>query len=269
MLRVALMLMAALTFRQGVEQWRADYEAGLKAPDGWLAVAGLFWLHEGDNIVGSDPQSDIVLPAGSPKRAGVFNLKAGVATWVAAGTPGKVLKSDSSEEIKIGAISLGIIARGGKTGVRMRDPNSEAVRTFKGCLWYPIDEKWHVFAKWTPYPQPKKIPITNILGMIELNDAPGYAEFTLLGQKIRLEPVIEKKQLFFMFKDKTTGTSTYGAGRFLYASGPPKDGKVELDFNIARNPPCVYTAYATCPLPPKQNTMPIALEAGEKINGHH
>jgi uncharacterized protein (DUF1684 family) len=263
-MRLALFLMAALTFRQGVEQWRADYEASLKAPDGWLNVAGLFWLHEGDNVVGSDPQSDIVLPAGTPKRAGVLTLKAGVASW-----SGRALKPDSDDDVKFGAVSMAIIARGGKTGVRLRDSNAETLRNFTGCIWYPIDEKWHVVAKWVPYAQPKKIPITNILGMTDLEDSPGYAEFTLLGQRVRLEPVIEKHQLFFMFKDKTTGSATYGAGRFLYATSMPKDGTVDLDFNRAKNPPCVFTAYATCPLPPKQNTMPLALEAGEKIYGRH
>jgi uncharacterized protein (DUF1684 family) len=181
---------------------------------------------------------------------------------------GKALKPDSDEDVKFGAVSMSIIARGGKTGVRLRDPNAETVRNFTGCIWYPIAEKWHVAAKWVAYPQVKKIPITNVLGMTELEDAPGYAEFTLAGQHVRLEPVIEKDQLFFMFKDKTSGATTYGAGRFLYAD-MPKNGTVDLDFNKAKNPPCVFTAYATCPLPPKQNTMPLALEAGEKKYGHH
>jgi uncharacterized protein (DUF1684 family) len=125
-----------------------------------------------------------------------------------------------------------------------------------------------VVAKWVAYPAPKKIPITNILGMTDLEDAPGYAEFTLAGKPVHLEPVIEKNQLFFMFKDATSGGTTYGAGRFLYA-GMPKDGTVDLDFNKAKNPPCAFTAFATCPLPPKQNTMPVALEAGEKKYAHH
>jgi len=262
-MRFAILLMAALTFKEGVEQWRAQYEAGLKAPGGWLAVAGLFWLHEGDNAVGSDAQSDVVLPAGAPAHAGVMRFKSGVVTWA-----GKTLKANSDDEAKLGSLSMSIIERGGKTGVRLRDPNAETVRHFTGCVWYPIAEKWHVMAKWVPYAQPKKLAITNILGMTDQEDSPGYAEFTLSGKQVRLEPVIENAQLFFMFKDSTSGSTTYGAGRFLYAD-MPKDGVAELDFNKAKNPPCAFTAYATCPLPPKQNTMPLALEAGEKKYGKH
>jgi len=262
-MRFAILLMVALTFKEGVEQWRAQYEAGLKAPSGWLSVAGLFWLHEGDNVAGSDPQSDVVLPESAPKRAGVFSFHGGVVKW-----SGKTLRPNSDDDVKIGSLSMTIISRGGKTGVRLRDPQAETVRNFTGCVWYPIADKWHVIAKWVPYPQPTKIPITNILGMTEPQDSPGYAEFQLSGKQVRLEPVIENGQLFFMFKDATSGSTTYGAGRFLYAD-MPKDGTVDLDFNKAKNPPCAFTAFATCPLPPKQNTMPLALEAGEKKYGHH
>jgi uncharacterized protein (DUF1684 family) len=255
--------MAALTWQQSVQQWRVDYEAGLKAPAGWLAVAGLFWLHEGENAVGSDPRSEVVLPAGAPKRAGVLSFHGGAVTFA-----GKVLKPDSDDSVKLGDVSLTIIARGGKTGARLRDPHAETVRNFTGCTWYPISDAWHVTAKWTPYPPGKKIHIVNILGMATEEDAPGYAEFTLHNRTMRLEPVVDEGQLFFMFKDATSGKTTYGAGRFLYAP-LPKDGAVDLDFNKAKNPPCAFTAFATCPLPPKQNTLAIALEAGEKKYGHH
>jgi uncharacterized protein (DUF1684 family) len=262
-MRYAILFMAALTWQQSVQQWRADYEAGLKAPDGWLSVAGLFWLHEGDNAVGSDPQSEIVLPAGTPAHAGILKFQNGAVTF-----GGKTLKPDSNDVVKFGDVSMTIIARGGKTGARLRDPHSETVRDFTGCTWFPISETWHVTAKWIPYPEPKKIPIVNILGMTSSEDSPGYAEFTLNHKPMRLEPVIDEGQLFFMFKDATSGRTTYGAGRFLYAP-MPKDGVVDLDFNKAKNPPCAFTAFATCPLPPKQNTLPIAVEAGEKKYGHH
>lgn len=262
-MRLALLFMAALTWQQSVQQWRADYEAGLRAPDGWLSVAGLFWLHEGDNLVGSDPQSEIVLPARAPKHAGVLKFAAGKVTY-----EGRALKPDSPDTVRFGDIAMTIIVRGGKTGARLRDPNADTVKHFTGCTWYPVAESWRVTAKWTPYGPAKKIPITNVLGMTMSEDSPGVATFTLQGKTMRLEPVVEDNQLFFMFKDATSTTTTYGAGRFLYAA-MPKNGAVELDFNKAKNPPCAFTSFATCPLPPKQNTLAIAVEAGEKKYGRH
>jgi uncharacterized protein (DUF1684 family) len=247
-------------------KWRADYEASLKAPEGWLSVAGLFWLHAGDNLVGSDPQSDVVLPAGTPKRAGVLRFADGKVTF-----QNKQLKSDAAgkpDVVKIGDVVMTIIERGGKTGVRLRDPNAQTRREFTGCKWFTADPAWHVRAKWVSYPNPKKIAITNILGMTDQEDSPGYVEFTVKGQTMRLDPVSEDGGLFFIFKDATSGKTTYGAGRFLDAD-MPKSGVVEMDFNKAYNPPCAFTAFATCPLPPKRNVLTPAIEAGEKKYGKH
>ncbi|MGA2712180.1 MAG: DUF1684 domain-containing protein [Bryobacteraceae bacterium] len=264
---------AGTPYADDAAKWRAGYETSLKAPDGWLSVAGLFWLHEGDNLLGSDPQSDVVLPAGGPKRAGVLHLSGGKVTF-----QNRVLKSDATahpDVVKIGDVSLTIVERGGKTGVRLRDPNAQTRREFTGCKWFPADASWRINAKWVAYPQPKKIAITNILGMTDQEASPGYAEFTIQGKApsrvartVRLEPVEEDGGLFFIFKDATSGKSTYGAGRFL-DSVMPKAGVVELDFNKAYNPPCAFTAFATCPLPPKQNVMAAAIEAGEKSYGKH
>ena len=121
---------------------------------------------------------------------------------------------------------------------------------------------------WLKVAKPKKLPITNILGMTQDEASPGYAEFRIKGQTLRLEPIVDDGQLFFMFKDATTGKATYPAGRFLYAP-IPKDAEVVLDFNQSHNPPCAFTAFATCPLPPRQNTLPVAIEAGEKNYGNH
>src|SRR5579872_3392941 len=265
-LLVAATALLATPYLDETAKWRTDYESHLKAPNGWLSVAGLFWLHTGDNDLGSDPQSDVVLPPGSPKQAGVMKFKDGKVMY-----QGRQLKSDESgkpDVIKIGDVSMTIIERGGKTGVRLRDPNAQTRRDFTGCKWFPADPAWRIQAKWVPYPQPKKIAITNILGMTDEEPSPGYAEFTLQGKTLRLEPVIDDGELFFMFKDATSATTTYGAGRFLYAS-MPKGNTVELDFNKAHNPPCAFTAFATCPLPPKQNILSAAIEAGEKSYGHH
>jgi hypothetical protein len=161
-----------------------------------------------------------------------------------------------------------IIERGGKTGVRLRDPNAETRRDFTGCKWFAADPAWRVHAKWVAYAKPKKIAITNILGMTDREDSPGYAEFSVKGQTMRLEPVSEDGGLAFIFKDATSGKTTYGAGRFL-DTDLPKSGELELDFNKAYNPPCAFTAFATCPLPPKQNVLTAAIEAGEKKYGKH
>ena len=275
-MRVSLTILTAAAllaapYRTETEKWRADYEADLRAPEGWLSVAGLFWLHEGDNAVGSDAQSDVVLPAGTPRRAGSFQLYRGVVTFKPASGPASVLKPDDPgppDVLHIGSVAVNVIKRGDKTGVRLRDPNAPARLHFTGCQWFPIDETWRVQAKWVVYPQPKKIAITNILAMTDQEPSPGYAEFTLQGKTLRLDPVTEEDHLFFMLKDLTAGKTTYAAGRFLYAA-MPKDGIVELDFNRAENPPCAFTAFATCPLPPKQNWLPVAIEAGEKKYGSH
>lgn len=262
---------AATPYADETAQWRAAYEASLKAPDGWLSVAGLFWLHEGDNVLGSDAQSDVVLPAGGPKRVGVLRFVGGEAGGGKVTFQNRVLKSDISahpDVVKIGDVSLTIVERGGKTGVRLRDPNAETRREFTGCKWFPPDAAWRISAKWVAYPRPKKIAITNILGMTDEEASPGYAEFTVQGKTARLEPVVEDGGLFFIFKDATSGKTTYGAGRFL-DSAMPKADVVELDFNKAYNPPCAFTAFATCPLPPRQNVMAVAIAAGEKSYGNH
>jgi uncharacterized protein (DUF1684 family) len=261
----------AASYRSETEQFRADYEARLRAPEGWLSVAGLFWLHDGDNVVGSDLHADVVLPPGTPKRAGILQFHAGEVTFMPVAGPANHLKPDTPgppDVVHVGGVALTVIRRGEKTGVRLRDPNAATRLHFTGCQWFPIHEGWRVKARWIAYPEPKKIAIVNILGMTDREPSPGYAEFTLGGKTLRLEPVTEDDRLFFMLKDLTAGKTTYGAGRFLYAA-MPKDGVVELDFNRAENPPCAFTAFATCPLPPKQNWLPVAIEAGEKKYGHH
>lgn len=262
--------------------WRAHREARLRAPDGWLAVAGLFWLHDGPMSLGSDPQSDIVLPAVAPKRAGVLRMQAGGVTFEPAnganvtidGQPATrtTLKPDTDDHpnvLQAGSIMLTIIKRMDRMGVRMRDPDAATRRNFTGCKWFPVSQTWRVKAKWVAYPEPKKIKITNILGMMDEEPSPGYAEFAIKGKTLRLEPVEDDDGgLSFMFKDATSGNTTYAPGRFLDAD-KPKDGVVVLDFNQAYNPPCAFTAFATCPLPPRQNTLAIAVEAGEKKYGNH
>ncbi len=279
---VALSLAAAEVgssgYRAEIQKWREGYEANLKNDNGWLTLAGLFWLKEGSNTLGESAENDIVLPPGSaPSRAGAFLFHDGKtrlalgsgAAFMINGKPasGEMdLKPDSTgapDRITTGRLRMVVIQRGHRFGIRLWDNDSAVRRNYPGSQWFPVQEAFRVTAKFTSYPQSKLIPILNVLGDTESNPSPGYATFELEGKTCRLEPLIEGDHLFFILKDLTSGKETYAAGRFLYTP-MPKDGKLVLDFNKTKNPPCAFTAYATCPLPPKQNHLPIALTAGER-----
>jgi uncharacterized protein (DUF1684 family) len=271
-------------YRTDVRKWRADREARLTADGGWLTVAGLFWLKEGDNRFGTDPAADIVLPPGSsPARAGSFTLKDGKVTvalqpGASARLGGKpvqgavALRADTSaasDVLEMGALAMNLIERGGRYGIRLKDKNNAARKSFTGLKWFEVKEDYRVEARWVAYPQPKPVNLPNVLGQVEAMPSPGYAEFTFGGKPLRLDGVLESpqaEQIFFILRDQTSGKETYGGGRFLY-SDLPKGGKVVLDFNKAYNPPCAFTPYATCPLPPPQNRMLIRVEAGELTYG--
>jgi hypothetical protein len=271
-------------YRAEVRKWREDREARLKADGGWLSVAGLFWLKEGRSAFGTDPAADVVLPEGSaPAKAGAFELSGGqVTVTLLPGVVGRVggkpvasptvMRPDTSgspDVLEMGALSLNVIERSGRRGVRLKDKNSPARTAFTGLQWFEIAEAYRVEARWVSHPQPKPVKVPNVLGQTEAMPSPGYAEFTLNGKPVRLDGVLEDpqaEQLFFILRDQTSGKETYGAGRFLYAD-LPKAGKVVLDFNKAYSPPCAFTPFATCPLPPPQNWMPVRVEAGERTYG--
>jgi uncharacterized protein len=277
----AAILAGDTSYRATIEQWRAQHEIELKANDGWLTVSGLFWLREGINRAGTKANADIVLPRG-PAEVGTFELHDGKTTFRAApGVAVKVngesagevmpLKSDADgkpDRIQLDTLTMFVIHRGDHYGIRLKDPESESRKEFKGLHWFPVKESYRVVAKFVAYQTPKMITIPNILGETEQDTSPGYVLFTLDGQSLRLDPVVEDDQLFFIFHDLTSGKGTYPAGRFLYTD-LPKNGEVVMDFNKAQNPPCAFTAYATCPLPPKQNRLPVRVEAGELNYGHH
>jgi uncharacterized protein (DUF1684 family) len=279
----ALIMAGSVSYKESIEKWRQEREDRLKADDGWLTVAGLFWLHDGDNSCGSDKKADIPLPAGrAPAKVGVFTFHNGKASFhpvpeLAIRINGKPalatvdLKSDAEgapDILSFSDFSMLIIKRGQKYAVRLKDIHSQMRRDFHGLKWYPAKENYRVVAKFTPHEGPRSIPIPNILGQTENEPSPGYATFRLKDREYRLDPVLENNQLFFIFRDLTAGKTTYGAGRFLYAE-MPKEGKVVLDFNKAYNPPCAFTPYATCPLPPPQNRLNLAIEAGELKYGEH
>lgn len=264
-----------------IEHWRQERESRLKADDGWLTVAGLFWLKEGSNSAGSATGSSIQLPRVAA-HVGDFDFHEGKATFHADpdvavlinDKPAKmaVLKADTDpggpDKITIGDLTMFVIHRGQRYAIRLKDKESEYRRSFTNLHWYPVREDYRIVARWVPYDTPHQIAVPNILGETENEPSPGYATFILQGHEYRLDPVLEDKQLFFIFRDQTSGKETYGSGRFLYAE-LAKEGKVVLDFNKAYNPPCAFTPFATCPLPPKQNRLPVRIEAGELKYGNH
>lgn len=261
MVIAAGLLLGASNYEVEQQNWRKTYAEGLKAPDGWAAVAGLSWLHEGENRAGSGDGNDVVLPAPVPRHAGTVTLKNGHVTVQFPNKTGEVALD--KDKFPVAGVTLMAIKRDQRYGIRVWDPNSPGVRSFKDLAWYPVDPKARIVARWVPYPAPKKIPIVSVLGYTELNEAPGFAEFTWAGKSCRLEPVVEEDHLFLMFKDPTSRTETYHSGRFLTVA-MPKSGQVILDFNQARNPPCAFTPFATCPIPPRQNWMTDPVRAGEK-----
>jgi uncharacterized protein len=256
--------LAVSTYESEILKWRADRAVELKAEGGWLSLAGLFWLHEGANPFGKDPANEIALPDG-PARAGAFEFHNGKVTLA-----GKEIRPNTADpSIKAGRLNLFVIKRADKFGIRVKDPESDARRNFHGLEYFPVNDQLRITARWVA--EPRDIPILNVLGQTEPQPSPGYAVFSIQGQEYKLRPYLEEpgaKELFYVFRDQTAGKETYGAGRFFY-SDVPRDGKVVLDFNKAYNPPCAFTPYATCPLPPAENKLLVRIEAGEKKYGDH
>ncbi len=262
-------------FEEEEAKWRADRRARLTSDNSWLTLVGLHWLNPGPN--------EITI-AGTPPLTLRFDLANGTVTVepspqitiggkpVTAPTP---LANDANPKgptiVKSGTRSMQVIRRNDKFAIRAKDTNAAPRRDFKGLDYFPANEKYRVNARFEPYNPPKKIPITNVLGMTSDEVSPGALVFTLDGKEYRLDPILEQgeKDLFVIFKDATAGRETYPAARYLYAS-PAVNGKTIVDFNHAYNPPCAFTPYATCPLPPPQNRLPIRIEAGEKkyAGGH-
>ncbi|MBI2511451.1 MAG: DUF1684 domain-containing protein [Opitutae bacterium] len=264
-----------------IAQWRSERVGRLTAPDGWLSLIGLHWLQLGDNTVGSAEDNRIRLSAGAAYLGTVHLTADGKASFLAApaslANVDGVAAGEHPVELSYGAgkpslvaarnVSFFVIKRGEKIGLRVRDSESARRTGFAGIDYFEIDPSWRIEATWVAFEQPRMIPITNVLGQTSTMPVPGKAVFTRDGRTIELLPVLEggpDEPLFFIIADETSGTETYGASRFLYAE-PPKDGKIVLDFNRAQNPPCAFTPFATCPLPPKENRLPIRVTAGEKV----
>jgi uncharacterized protein len=269
--------------------WRAQHAADLQKSDGWLSLTGLDWLENGDNSTGSAADNKIHLPKGGPAHVAVLTLNNHEVTLkppVGGFPPGllvngepaqtQMLRTDpdrdkDSPRLTIGALNFYVIRRGEHFALRIKDAHSPALLGFHGLKWYPPDAAYRVVAQWVPYNPNRTIEITTLIGTVSNAQVPGVAEFTLGGVSYRLEPVLEdpaEPKLFFVLRDTTSSSTTYSACRFLYTGFPDhgieKPGQLVLDFNQLENPPCAYTPYTTCPLPPAQNRLPIALPVGEQ-----
>ena len=270
-------------YTQEIETWRTHRVQQLTKPDGWLSLIGLHFLKPGENTVGSAPDNAVVLAKG-PKHLGAVILekegrvRAVFDPGVAVQVDGQsVLSTDLRDDshsaptqIWVGTVSLFVINRDGRKALRVKDSEAETRTHFLGLDYFPIDPSWRIESDWVPFEKPREVPIRNILGSVSPALVLGKAAFKRDGHTYELLPIQEDPDglLFFVISDLTSGDQTYAAARFLYAA-PPTDGKVILDFNKAQNPPCAFTAFATCPLPPKENQLTMAITAGEKkYRGH-
>ena len=253
-------------------------------PDGWLSVIGLDWLDPGENLFGADSANTVVFPPleGIPLRAGSFFLEGEtVRMEVEPGVPvthdgepvtSLVLPSDASGRpvtAQLGSLRWQVIQRQDLVGIRLRDTANAALGEFQGIESFPVSLEWRIPARFDRYDPPKVIEVPNVLGMINEQPSPGAVVFQVGGERLRLDVTgdPEGRSFSVVFGDETNGLETYGGGRFLTVDAPDESGRLFIDFNLAYNPPCVFTAFATCPLPPPQNKLPVRIEAGE-MGGH-
>ena len=265
-------------YEQAVEQWHEKRVERLMREDGWLSLVGLYPLSEGINRFGSHDDNNLVFPDRAPQEAGVFVLadgevKLAVEPGVSILHNGKTVMAmtlisdahDSTTVLEMGTFRFHVIERAGKQYVRLKDTSAIARMRFRGIERYPVDERWRIEARFEEYDPPRTIRVPDVLGNDTVTACAGAVVFEIDGQECRLEPVsADEESMFIVFGDETSGVETYDGGRFVYVDAPDEDGRVVIDFNYAYNPPCVFTSYATCPLPHSANILPVAVSAGEK-----
>jgi uncharacterized protein (DUF1684 family) len=276
------------SWQEDTTAWRTAHKADLLKPDGWLSLTGLEWLRPGDNSVGSAADNEIHLSAG-PAHVAILHVEGETVTlnpppggfpndFLVAGAPAKsqslraeANKDKVSPHLTIGTLNMYVIRREARFALRIKDAHSAALAGFHELKWYPPNFVYRVTAKWIPYSPNKTVTLATLVGTSYDQPVPGVAEFILGGKTFRLEPVLEDPagaKLFFILRDTTSTSTTYGACRFLYTglptNGLDKPGELLLDFNRLENPPCAYTPYSTCPLPPHGNRLPIPLPVGEQ-----
>ena len=267
------------TYEENILQQRKEREERFKNSErGWLGLVGLYWLRDGENTIGSNPSNDIVLPSVAPERIGIVQYNNGVATFRAErGVPIycngtkvtlKTLVADIYEDeadfLQVGDLTLVLLERADRHLIRVWNKHSKTRKNFTEFKQYDVNPDYCIEANYTPYDTPKLISIQDVIEIYHETPFQGYVTFELDGEEHRLEARMDEDEVMRLdFKDETNGDTTYIGGRFLIAE-MPKDGKIVVDFNQAYNPPCAYTDYATCPLPPPENHLPIRIEAGEK-----
>lgn len=270
-------------YRAEVKQWQQKRNAYQVSEEGWVNLAGLFWLKDGINTVGSGKSNDFIFPEGKiPERAGFFLLKQGVVTlegtegltFLINGKPETsriVYHPDSSRSVmEYGSLRWFIIKRDDKIGIRLRDLDHPHLKEFKSIDYFEMDTAWRLKGRVEWADSSRTIEITNVLGQTLQQRSVGTLVFAWKGNEYRLDALDEGGDEFFViFGDETNARETYGAGRYMYVPLPEDDNTVIIDFNKAYNPPCAFTEFATCPLPPKQNILPFAIPVGEKNYGDH
>ena len=270
-------------YRQQIDAWHQKRIERLKKPDSWFSLAGLYWLKQGENTFGSGKDNDIVFPEGkAPAHIGKIILtgeqaEADIAPDVPVtcdGQPVKriALKNDQQGKptiLHLGTLSWYVIKRGKQFGIRLKDSENPPLKHFTGIERFPVDRTWRIKARYVPYATPKQVDIPTVLGTVVKEKAPGQLRFEYQGKTYHLEALDDGDAFFVIFGDATNGKESYHAGRFLVVDKPDEQGVTYIDFNKAYNPPCAFTPYATCPLPPRENILPFAVTAGEKDYGHH
>jgi uncharacterized protein len=266
--------------------WQARRHESVAGTNGWTTLVLRHWLAEGRNFIGSDPTNRAILPRGSaPASVGSFirhgrMVRFEVAAGVRATIDGQAIssaefKSDTNAHpttMWIGPLSFVLIERGDRLGVRVRDPEAPARKQFTGLKCFPYDPAWRIEGRFEPFPSVRTLRVPDVIGGTQEFPSPGAIVFKNAGAKYRLEVMEEpgEDDYFVIFRDQTAGKTTYPSGRFLYVARPDASGKVVIDFNRAYTPPCGFTAFATCPLPPRQNWLPFVVRAGELAPaGHH
>lgn len=281
---------ASTDWRSSLLSWRAAYAQSLAAPDGWLTLVALDWIEPGENSFGAASDNRIQLPGATTAHLGILELKGNAVRLLPPpggfpaalhidGHPAQAILLSGNDmqphELTDGTLTFFVIHRGDRYALRVKDAQAPTRVHFHGLYWYPPDPRLRIQARWIPWVPAHQLRIPTVIGTTLEMPAPGLAEFTLDGKALRLEPVLEgpgTHELFFILRDTTSRSTTYGAGRFLYTDFPDHGlahpGHLLLDFNRLENPPCAYTPYATCPEPPEQNRLAVALPAGEERYSH-
>jgi uncharacterized protein (DUF1684 family) len=274
--------MANNDYENSVLKWRQEVDNNLRRENGWLALAGLFWLRKGTNLIGSDPESDILLPKHAPSRLGTFefdgnnvtlNVEVSMPVEVnGVATTSALLDADQEDVpsfITFEDMRMVVVRRSKGVGIRIWDNARDERRTFPPRQWYPVKEEFRVPASYIRFETPKIVKMPDILGAILDEPMQGYASFELDGRKHEL--MVEElpdHRLFIQFMDLTNGNPTYPSGRYHYTDAH-ENGKVFVDFNKAYSPPCAFTEFATCTFPPQENHLDVAIEAGEIFPEQH